>query len=268
MDNNKAILMIKDILCPMCLEVYEAQAVKAKSIKGKGQERQFKDIYKMHHMYLEEEKRIRTSLSSEKQDAYWGYVISMQDMLQGRMKIAQIIEGRSRIDCAEEEILYDIFMSAIWIAAQTYNPSKGKFSTYVYRRWIWAEIEFWRVLKRSVRQKKYTNDPDNTRTRQDLLKDETLSSAEQVISEEVDDWMAATPFWEIMIADIYQKDGQEYEWLCPFCRKEIRDAYTQVYPQKYKYTEFKKNTYLNVFGRYDLWANIESNLTNSITLDG
>jgi hypothetical protein len=218
MHNEDESQAIRNILCPMCIEVYEGQLDKAELSGKKDESRQARDIYRMEQEAQEMEILIQQSLPPEKREAYWILIANVQAM-------AENCARQAVRDWAEQGILYNILMAGAWKAAQSYDPSRSRFSTWVFRHWRYAIKEFRRVKRLPTESLFSTgNDSRNQSPYQDQLQDlDSASPYNRLLSKELTDWadstLEAQPLMKFMIDDACL----QYEWLCPFCRRTLRD---------------------------------------------
>ena len=260
MNSGGETLAVKDLLCLMCLEVYEERLVEAEEAEEKDEGRQYKDIYQMEREAQEMETHILESLLPEKRESCWALVASVQNKAEGRVQKAVYdasCRGLSIIDCTEEGMLYNVLMAEAWKAAESYNPAKSAFSTWVYRRWNWAVYEFWRVLpprNESLSAFGQSADPDNQTTLQDRLKDEDSRSPDDcLVTQELADWIDSTfdgqPLLKFMIDDAYQ----QCDWLCPYCRWAMWGRLDKLTWKETRCVDQPEKSVQSVYARRALW---------------
>ena len=264
MNSSDEILAIKEILCARCLEAYEGKPAEAHEAEEKDDEKQTKDFFQMAAEAQEMEICIRQSLSPEKRDKCWVLVASVLDQAVSRAQSAVS-------DCIEQDMLYSILMSEAWKAAQSYDPTKSQFSTWVFRPWGNAIHEFWRLKNskndhrkhRKKKDKQVTdirlsaccNDPDNQTTLLDRLKDENTISPEDFELEEITDSfrlvLTSRPLLKAMINVTYNKS----EWLCVYCRRGLRLYFLHKIFPTHMPVAIKETSIQNVYERRRLWIN-------------
>lgn len=130
----------KDVLCPMCVDVSEGRLAALPAAEEKREGRTARDIYQMVRDAQEAEDRIQESLSPERREMGWLLVAGVQGL-------AEVRAQRAVSNAAEQGMLYDVLIAEAWEAAESYDPACSKFSTWVFRRWEYAVLEFRRVKR-------------------------------------------------------------------------------------------------------------------------
>ncbi len=249
MHNEDESLAIRNILCPVCIEVYEGQLDKAQEPGKKYEGRQARDIYRMEHEAQEMETLIQQSLPPEKREAYWILIADVQAM-------AENCARNAVRDWAEQGMLYNILMAGAWKAAQSYNPARSRFSTWVFRHWRYTIKEFRRVKRLPTESLFSTgSESGNQSPFQEQLQEFDTSPYNRLLSKELTNWadseLKAQPLIKFMINDACL----QYEWLCPFCRRTLRDYYSHRIVISTKKETGVQKMLPDVYGRRSFWGN-------------
>ena len=196
--------------------------------------------------------RIQETLPPERREACWLFVASVQTLAESRAQ-------RAVSDCVEQGMLYNILMAETWKAAESYDPAKGtKFSTWVFRPWGYAIKEFWRVKRLQNESLSASgNDPDNQSTLLDQIEDPDSpypddAYAYSELSAWADSTLEAGSLLKIMIDDTCE----QYDWLCPFCRRAVRKKIKGQIFSKPMMEDYKNGSKHDVYARRRSWNSI------------
>lgn len=245
-------LGIKELLCPMCLDVFDGRFAEVEQAMEKGEGRQAKDIYQMEHEAQQMELQIQESLPSERRAECWLLVASVQALAEVRTK--RVVNG-----WAEQGMLYNILMTEAWKAAKSYDPAKSaKFSTWVFRPWQYVISNFRRVKRLQTESLSTSSHDDPDKKILEEIEDRNQLRPDELISmEEFAGKIATTDYLtlEALIGDV----RHEHEWLCPYCRRIIREQIltgTNTAPEDLPTWNYKKYlSTLDVYARRKLWIN-------------
>jgi len=249
MDSNDELTTFKNMLCFLCLDTYEGALAEHHPTINEDEGRDAKDVYQLEREAQEMEIKIVKSLSVERRDECWLLVASVQDLANSK---ARYFES----NCAEQELLYNILISKAWKAAASFIPGMSKFSTWVYKPWCYAIREFWRVKR--LRTKTLTDYAVDATQYEKLSKsDGSRLPSEHLEAMELTEWAEhfsrISPLLKLMLYD----SCQQYEWLCPLCRRKMRVHFSQQSLVGLKCTDLPKRSFQSAYARRAFWQLFE-----------
>jgi hypothetical protein len=243
--NNTGFKSVEQFICQQCRDIYKG--IHTDDVGTSYERKQAKDIYHMQRESEEMEKSILSSLPPKRTNELAVWVVSVQELANRR---AQQAVG----DWAEQSILFNILMAEAWKAALSYDPTVAKFSTWVYRPWTYAIKEFIRIKRLHTQSLSCTCYFGNHTAIEDGLVDKETPLdcvKDKEWKEFTEDAFGSQIFWETIVEDVFH---QQYEWLCPFCRRIFRELSLQ-HTTDTEVTVSQRSEW-NVYDRRMLWARV------------